>query len=356
MTIVRATANELFPLRWIFILAVVSCGSAASSGGGGGGFGAGTPGGNGQPVHTVTTLGDSGPGSLRDALSGGSRHVMFGVAGTIALRSDVHVRGSFVTLSGPTTGPGITLRGAGLRLAGNDVHDVIVRDLRIRGARGDGIAIRDGAHNVLIDRVSIDRSGDGNLDITRGAHDVTVQWSIFSHSPRSMLIKYEAARISVHHNIFVNSQWRNPNVAYTDERSPNVAPGIVADVRNNLIWQWGNSGGGTILQCGAKVNVIGNFYASPNTRRDRQANAIVDGGCPNAPSASGPLFHTSGNLSADGLSFDLNSLGNQPAAFPGATVPTSDACNAARQALGGAGAQPRDDLDRRSLAPISLSC
>jgi hypothetical protein len=51
------------------------------------GFGANTPGGEGQPLYRVTNLSDSGPGSLRDALSQGNRHIVFDVAGEISLLS-----------------------------------------------------------------------------------------------------------------------------------------------------------------------------------------------------------------------------------------------------------------------------
>jgi hypothetical protein len=31
-----------------------------------------------------------------------------------------------------------------------------------------------------------------------------------------MLINYQAGRVTLHHNIWINSQWRNPNIQYTD--------------------------------------------------------------------------------------------------------------------------------------------
>ena len=99
------------------------------------GFGAVTPGGAGRAACVVTSLFDSGSGTLRECLSGGNRRVVFAVAGTIALASQLDVHGPFVTIDGFTApAPGITLRGGGLNIwdRGDDAHDIIVRGLRIR--------------------------------------------------------------------------------------------------------------------------------------------------------------------------------------------------------------------------------
>ena len=327
------------------------------------GFGANTPGGSGRAVVRVTNLNDSGAGSLRDAVSGGDRTVIFDVAGEIRLRSIVSIKGSFLTVDGFTApSPGITVRDAGLRIWGKEgAHDVIIRGIRIRNPgvndrEGDGIDVKFGAHDVLIDHVSLDGCGDGNIDVTRKAHDVTVAWSVLSGCAKNVLIKYEASRVSLHHNVFVNSKYRNPNVAHTDEFLPNVAPEITADVRNNLVWHWGDAGGGTILQCGAKANVVNNFYSSPRTSPERQEKAIVDSGCPNLPGGAGASFHASGNYSADRLKFDLNRSSKSAKPFAAATVDTLDACSAALEVLAEAGATPRDLVDRRALEPISLTC
>ncbi|MGH2830911.1 MAG: hypothetical protein ACRDJM_10560, partial [Actinomycetota bacterium] len=331
------------------LLLVVSCGGAG--GDGAQGFGAATPGGDRKPAHHVTHLGDSGPGSLRDALSAGDRRVVFDVAGTISLESPVSVRGSFVTIDGASAPPpGITLRNHGIRMDGGGVHDVIVRGLRIRSPRSDGITVKNGVNRVLIHQVSVDGCGDGNVDITRGAHDVTVSWSIISGCAKNMLIKYDAGRVSLHHNVFVHSQWRNPWLSNADDGR--VAAGITADVRNNVVWGWGNRGGGTGVECGAKANLVGNFYSSPNTQPNRQAMAFVFPGCDRG---AGGLAYTAGNVSADRLSFDLNSLGNQPRPFPAPATGTEDACAAAATTLGGAGARPLDAVDQNHLGRISLA-
>src|SRR5262249_23122614 len=157
------------------------------------GFGGSTRGGAQGTVVRVTTLADNGndeqpiPGSLREALAGSNRYVVFAVGGEIALATHLFVRGSYVTIDGLTApSPGITLRNYGLTLRGKrGAHDVVVRGLRIRdivrAAGGDtqfdGIQVYEGAFNIVIDRVSIDGADDGSIDVTGASHDVTISWN-----------------------------------------------------------------------------------------------------------------------------------------------------------------------------------
>src|SRR5262245_49587074 len=129
------------------------------------GFGSTTNGGTGQPVYRVTNLSDGGTGSLRDALSQGSRYIIFDVAGDIALTSDLWVKGPYVTIDGTTApAPGITLKNRALLIHGTKgAHDIIVRGIRSRNATGcdtcsstgTGIGIGNDAYNVVIDQVSV---------------------------------------------------------------------------------------------------------------------------------------------------------------------------------------------------------
>src|SRR5262249_39016217 len=90
-----------------------------------------TAGGEGGQVITVTTLEDSGPGSLREALSAsGPRVIKFAVGGEIWLKDRLGVTNPFVTVDGSSApSPGITLMGDRVRLR---THDVILRDIRVR--------------------------------------------------------------------------------------------------------------------------------------------------------------------------------------------------------------------------------
>jgi len=328
-----------------------------SNGNGYSGWGASTPGGYGQPVYHVTNLADSGSGSLRDAVSQGNRYVVFDVAGTINLSSVVAINGSFVTVNGLSApSPGITIQQAGLYI-GDSPHDVIISGIRIRNpginsTEGDGITIKNGVYNIVIDHVSVDGASDGNIDITKSAHDVTVQWSVLSNCAKNMLINYGAQHVSLHHNIWVDSQWRNPNIQFNDAATA-MAPDTTADFRNNIVWNWGDSGGGTIVQCGGKANVVNNFYFSGATTTSRKQNGIVNDGC--SGGSAQPSFYTAGNVSGDDSSQTLNSRGNAGSPYTAAAVDAQSTCAAARDTLGGAGVLPWDSVDQQHAGRISLS-
>jgi hypothetical protein len=321
------------------------------------GFGATTPGGEGGEVVRVTTLDDAGPGSLREALSAGNRTIVFDVAGDIVLESELFVLGSFITIDGFTAPPpGITLRNRGLVIRGNlGAHDVIVRGVRVRDAAIDGLQIAYGAHHVVVDHVSIHGSGDGNLDITEGSHDVSVSWMVLAEPAgleKNVLIKYDASRVTLHHNVLVGALQRNPQVRQDDAGTP--ATTTTADIRNNVVWGWGTHSG-TVVWYGARANVVNNLYGNPGAATDDQASALIvcQGECDGNP-ASAARVHARGNVSVDGIP-DLDAAGNEAAEFEAAPVDTEDACSAARRAIDEAGMRPLDPVDQAYLATIVLT-
>jgi alpha-tubulin suppressor-like RCC1 family protein/subtilisin-like proprotein convertase family protein len=108
-------------------------GATGSGGGAAGGGGPVTIGGHGTngTVYHVTSTGDSGFGTLRDAVSSTNRTVVFDLSGTINLSSPLVITNSYLTIAGQTApGGGITV--AGNMTTVQSAHDVIIRDVRFR--------------------------------------------------------------------------------------------------------------------------------------------------------------------------------------------------------------------------------
>jgi pectate lyase len=296
------------------------------------GFGASTRGGAGRPVTRVTTLNDTGQGSLREALSGGYRTIVFDVAGEILLHDHLWVQGAYITLDGfSAPAPGITLKNYGLVIRGSQgAHDIIVRGMRVRNAAIDGIQISAGAHKVVIDHVSVAGSSDGNLDITESARDVTVSWSILGANAKNILIKYAPSRVTLHHNLLASAS-RNPQVRMDDSTTAQASTTTV-DLRNNLVAHRG--GFGVLVWHGPRANIVNNYFAD-----SENALSIIDA-----------RAYVAGNRAPDAL--HPHHIGTETVPFSAPKVETHDACEAARLVLAAAGLRPLDQVDQEMLAGI----
>src|SRR5687767_2909688 len=129
------------------------------------GWGAVSRGGRGGRVIKVTNLDASGPGSLAEACAAdGPRIVVFEVSGVI--RGNIRITKPNITIAGQTApGAGITIEGV-ISSYDYGVHDVIIRQLRVRrrrdiGAGGDCIQIgglgraKTGTYNIMLDHLSL---------------------------------------------------------------------------------------------------------------------------------------------------------------------------------------------------------
>jgi len=98
------------------------------------GFGRYAEGGRGGDVYHVTNLDDAGPGSLRQGIqtAKGPRTIVFDVAGTITLKSELSIeQKSHLSIAGQTSpGKGITLRDRPFTIKKSE--HITVRYLRIR--------------------------------------------------------------------------------------------------------------------------------------------------------------------------------------------------------------------------------
>jgi len=239
------------------------------------GFGAVSKGGEGGREIAVTTLADSGPGSLREALSAsGPRLIRFAVEGTIELKSRLRATNGRVTLDGSTApGSGITLLNHGIQFRG-DPDDIIVRHLRIRvrtgGAEGDALLFWGNAggtvERVLVDHCSLMGATDEVLNTWGQVRDLTCQWTIIAEGQPphnyAWLSGVGSDRITIHHCLF----------AQTADRNPKVEGGLY-DIVNNVVCGW----------CERRSEVARGHRPSLPCLRDRVRRtrpASLDGGLP----------------------------------------------------------------------------
>ena len=218
-------------------------------------------GGRGGAVLRVTTLNDSGPGSLRAAVeTEGPRTIVFDVGGTIRLASPLRIREPRVTIAGQTApGGGITLRGQPLLISADDV---VIRYIRSRlgdeqGVQADAVTI-DRGQRIILDHVSASWSVDETLSI--GSRDrvidaVTVQWSIIAeslnlsahakgdHGYGSLVRGNRGARFTFHHNLWAQHRARMPRPG--NYLTPDVDPvGPYFEFTNNVFYDWGQGHAG----------------------------------------------------------------------------------------------------------------
>ncbi|GJP44882.1 hypothetical protein CLOM_g4284 [Closterium sp. NIES-68] len=149
------------------------------------GFGGDVTGGYSGPLFWVTTLSDSGPGSLREgAVIHGSRWILFNVSGTICLSNPIGIA-SNKTIDGRGQRVVISCNGLHIR---NGAKNIIINNLILWRGGEDGIQLKYGAQRVWINHVTIGRWGDGAIDVTRGSTDVTISRSLFHHHNKVMLV------------------------------------------------------------------------------------------------------------------------------------------------------------------------
>lgn len=282
--------SSSWSLRWRnfavgFLFAALAQGAAPASAGAWP-----TEGGEPGRIIEVTTLADSGVGSLRAAVeSGGRRKIVFKVAGEIWLQGTLAINNPFVTVAGETApSPGITLMADRVRIR---THDVVLRHLRVRvGAlptgtppeNRDGIAIAgaedgsDPAYNVLVENCSVSWSIDELVSITgKNSHDIVVRRSILA----------EALRNSIHPSgphsmgLMVGEETRNILIqgnllAHNNVRNPVIHGGSEAMVVNNLIYDPGSAGVHFYPNEGSaptRAAIVNNYViggpSSPKTKR-----------------------------------------------------------------------------------------
>jgi hypothetical protein len=228
-------------------------------------------GGRGGKIFVVTSLEDSGPGTLREAVeSAGPRVVVFNVAGIIHLKMPLFVEAPYLTIAGQTApGDGVCVAGESTLI---NAHDVIIRYMRFR--RGNtSVFDRDDAlggnpiGNIIVDHCSCSWGGDENISMYRhitalaqGGTDqklptlnITLQWNISSEALNTYNHAFGGTwgghNSSFHHNLFACNTARNPSIGMTYD----------FNFVNNVLFNWRHR----TVDGGDKdslYNIINNYY------------------------------------------------------------------------------------------------
>ncbi|HEU4515293.1 MAG TPA: hypothetical protein VFR87_19450 [Nocardioidaceae bacterium] len=335
------------------------------------GFGAATPGGRGGRVLRVTNLDDSGRGSLRAAVEAkGRRTVVFRVAGTITLRSRLTIENPYISVLGQTApGEGITLRisrRVDTQAVKVETHDVVIRYLRFRpgpdaGNGEDALTVEDtAAHDVIIDHCSLSWAVDEVLSVYTGSRRVTVQNSIVSealsnanheqgeHSKGMLAGGSGTHDVSILRNLFVSNVDRNPQVSGVS----------VADVRNNVVYNFADgSGDGVTLVSSSNgdpdVNWVGNYYkpGPDSDRRRAEFATYVGDGATHRFYARGNVRWTPTGVRAARI--DEDAIGRRHSSFAVPRTATLPAVKAYARVLRTAGAsRNRDAVDVRLVREV----
>lgn len=229
------------------------------------GCGKNTVGGRGGTVLHVTSLEDDGSeGTLRWAVTQKKpRVIVFDVAGTIHLKSQLKTTADYLTIAGQTSPGGICIADYPFVINSNQV---ILRFLRFRpgdasGDEPDGLGGMDKS-DVIVDHCSVSWSVDECLSVY-GMTRSTVQWCIASQALRVSTHgkgthgyggNWGGNQASYHHNLIAHCESRVPRLGPRSTTQLNE----YVDIRNNVFYNWAGEGcyGGE----NQNVNLVNNYY------------------------------------------------------------------------------------------------
>ncbi len=273
------------------------------------GAGAASVGGRGGAVYEVTTLADSGTGSLRACVQAtGPRTCVFRVAGNIPLVTPLIISKPYLTIAGQTApGGGVTIDGRNLTqgMVGLYAHDVVIRYVRFRKGynantpygTGTVFGIYYGAYKAIIDHCSISWGQDDALSTWTASgtptKDLTFSWNMVYegyavHSTATITgastqtLANGMTDTDYHHNMFANFDHRSP---LYKNKSGRIVNNIIYNANN-----WSIRVGG-----GAQVDIISNRWKNGSMPMNVQEITVFPGG--NSTTSSGsPSIYVAGNI------------------------------------------------------------
>ena len=246
-----------------------------------------TGGREGVVIH-VTTLEDARDevtkqpaiGTLRKALQmDGTRTVVFDVAGTINLTSQLEITSGNLTVAGQTApGDGICIAGYPVVVKASNV---ILRFLRFRmgdqnKVEGDALTICE-HKNIIVDHCSFSWSTDECVSVY-GNENFTLQYCFITESLKASVHAKGAhgyggiwggKNASFHHNLLAHHQSRNPRFDHDYVNSKCAGP---IDFVNNVVYNWESNSayggeGSTKGAGGRHINYVNNYYKpGPSTK------------------------------------------------------------------------------------------
>jgi hypothetical protein len=313
------------------------------------GFGKKATGGRGTAVYHVTNLNDTGTGSFRDAVSTGSRIVVFDVGGYVNLQTPVSVK-SNLTIAGQTA-PGDGIGFMGREVSFDASTNVIVRYVRFRqglldsDAKKSGINLLD-ASNLIFDHISIEFAQYNNVDAV-GATNITIQNSINADPTGQQFAAHTEETggfFTWYGNLFANAHGRCPlaksNTQYVNNVVYNYQYAYAAGDTSGVFWH----------------DLVHNYFiAGPSTTSPGDYFYQLN---------TGQTFWVNGNLADTNSDGTLN--GTDPG-FPGGTthatgpsspdtagLPTTSAAASYAAVVSSAGASlHRDQVDALVIADLT---
>ncbi len=280
-------------------------------------------GGRGGTVYHVTNLEDNGTGSFRAAVtSSGPRIVVFDVAGTIELKSELRIRNGDLTILGQTApGDGITI---GYDTVYLDADNVIIRFVRFRLSDSGGNSdLGDGSdciwgryhQNIILDHCTMSWSIDECASFYANKN-FTMQWCMISEALNQSRFHskdghgyggiWGGRNASFHHNLLAHNYSRNARIdhpgLYSNGTYLPTHRGNV-DYRNNVIYNWQNDN--TYGGEDGWFNIVGNYYkpgpASAEKNRQYIVHAYWDNDNSNGYQSSAfPELYLTDNYKTDG--------------------------------------------------------